>query len=352
MISNMNGSYPSAVSVCIAARNESPTIRAAIDSIRAQRFPIGRKPEIEVIVFANACTDNTAQIVRGLARKQPDLLRLIETDVAGKPNAWNELRRAARHEYVFFVDGDVVVDPHAFHKILAMHAQRPDLVLLNGLNAWDVSKCDFLTRLSLPPDDEGIVLQTWQATICARLYGCWKKGLDDALLTAGYRNIPVDTIGADRWLRCVLDRAASRDTGIPVPALSEKRARTWAICRQALVYSVPPDWWRDKPRVRARLLHAQATLRYAFPECYEQKVPVGGHQPTSAAERIRQRFARVRTLLAAGGPHAILRGIMDVLAERRARRLFDRSQNVPLRISAENWISAGSSKVVADNAVR
>jgi hypothetical protein len=47
----------------------------------------------------------------------------------------------------------------------------------------------------------------------------------------------------------------------------------------------------------------------------------------------------------------VLRGVMDMVAERRAKRLFDRATRGPAGVSAKNWISAESSKVVADRAM-
>ncbi|HUI73658.1 MAG TPA: glycosyltransferase family 2 protein [Candidatus Acidoferrum sp.] len=92
------------ISAIIPARNEAPVISACIESL-------ARQPEIaEILVVDDHSTDKTADTVRGLIPKIPQL-RLIEADALpkgwiGKSHAVWIAAQQAKSEWLLFTDAD------------------------------------------------------------------------------------------------------------------------------------------------------------------------------------------------------------------------------------------------------
>ncbi|MEX2671404.1 MAG: glycosyltransferase family 2 protein [Phycisphaeraceae bacterium] len=97
------------ISVVVPAHNESDVIGRCLGAILSDA-DIG---ELDVVVVCNACTDDTAEIAR---RFGPDV-RVLETDVPGKPNALNMGDRVAQHFPRIYVDADVVMATEAVRQV-------------------------------------------------------------------------------------------------------------------------------------------------------------------------------------------------------------------------------------------
>ncbi len=102
----IEGDYTRMVSVLIPARNEEKNIAALIDSIINLEYK-----NIEVLVFDDQSTDNTADIVTGYSKTDPRI-RLIRSD--GLPGGWlgknfacHSLAKEAKGDFFLFVDADV-----------------------------------------------------------------------------------------------------------------------------------------------------------------------------------------------------------------------------------------------------
>ncbi len=85
------------VSVVITAYNASRWIAETLDSVLAQDFT-----DFEVIVVDDGSTDDTAQVVAGYAER----VCCIHRPNGGQPSARNVGIRAARGEYIAFLDAD------------------------------------------------------------------------------------------------------------------------------------------------------------------------------------------------------------------------------------------------------
>ena len=106
------------ISVCVPARNEERNIRACVESILAQDYP-----NFEVIILEDRSTDATGEILRSLAAhtvpaslRENDKLKVISgSDLpkgwAGKPHALFQASKAARGEWLCFVDADTFLSP-------------------------------------------------------------------------------------------------------------------------------------------------------------------------------------------------------------------------------------------------
>lgn len=102
-------------SVIIAAHNEEAVIGRCLDALAAQR----PEPPEEVVVSANACTDDTVRIAisRGA--------RVVDRPEAGKSAALNA---GEEHLHGFprvFLDADIVPPPHALASFGAVLAGSP-----------------------------------------------------------------------------------------------------------------------------------------------------------------------------------------------------------------------------------
>ncbi len=105
------------VSVLIPARNEAqsigPCIRAVLENVEV---------EIEVIVLDDASTDETADIVMGLATQSPNIKCLSGTPL---PSGWNGKQHAcwqlagyASHPLLLFIDADVRLSPDSIARLV------------------------------------------------------------------------------------------------------------------------------------------------------------------------------------------------------------------------------------------
>lgn len=121
---------PPPVSVLIPARNEELGIAACLDSVLASRHV-----EIEVIVLDDHSTDRTAEIVRGIAAKDPRV-RLepapaLPDGWCGKQAACFALSKLARHDVFTFIDADVRLAPDALAR-MALFLRSSGAALVSG----------------------------------------------------------------------------------------------------------------------------------------------------------------------------------------------------------------------------
>jgi glycosyltransferase involved in cell wall biosynthesis len=94
------------ISVCIPVYNGENYIRDAIHSALAQSYP-----NIEIIVQDNASTDNTWDVVHGLAQQFPQVsLQKNDYNVGMAPN-WNLAINRASGDYVMLLSADDFLEP-------------------------------------------------------------------------------------------------------------------------------------------------------------------------------------------------------------------------------------------------
>lgn len=196
------------VSVGVPARNEQPVIGQTLNDLLDQRLPSG--VELEVIVCANCCTDQTAQVVASLA-KVDSRVRLLETAIPGKSNALNLIKLEATGAELFFCDADVRPEPSAVTKLLQVLDARPDLAAV-GVKTLPLER----------PNRNWVeaVAGTWRKTHDARnLIGAFF-----AIRKARLPEFPLDVINEDTWLSYTL----GRDNYVLIPGVEVRQtmART------------------------------------------------------------------------------------------------------------------------------
>jgi glycosyltransferase involved in cell wall biosynthesis len=98
-----------AVSIIIPAHNEAAVIGRCLSAMLRDAAP----GELEIVVVANGCKDDTAAVARAVS---PDV-KVIETQTPGKSNAINVGDAAATGFPRFYVDADIALDISAIRRV-------------------------------------------------------------------------------------------------------------------------------------------------------------------------------------------------------------------------------------------
>lgn len=103
-----SGSEMFGASIVIPTYNRAPFLGPTLDSLRLLRVPPGCP--VELLVIDNNCTDGTAEIVAAAARGFPFSLRHVVETNQGLCHGRNRGIREARHEWLVYLDDDIVVN--------------------------------------------------------------------------------------------------------------------------------------------------------------------------------------------------------------------------------------------------
>jgi hypothetical protein len=135
-----------AVSVLIPARDEEATIGAAVEAALAS---VGMN--LEVVVLDDGSRDRTAEIVAGIAARDPRVRLETAPPLApgwcGKQHACAALARRARHPILVFLDADVRLTPTGLARATAFLETRGS-GLVSGFPRQETGT--FLERLLIP----------------------------------------------------------------------------------------------------------------------------------------------------------------------------------------------------------
>lgn len=122
--------FPPAISAIIVVRNGEAFLGEAIESILAQTYS-----DWELLIVDDGSTDNSAEIVRRFARRDPDRIRLLahpcgaNLGIAASRNAGIA---QARGRHVAFLDADDVWLPEKLAEQVAILDSDPELGLVYG----------------------------------------------------------------------------------------------------------------------------------------------------------------------------------------------------------------------------
>lgn len=117
----MDGSPARSISVVVPTHNRSERLPALLDALAPQ--------ESEVVVVANACSDDTVAALERRAAEDPRLV-VLEREQAGQLGALQAGVERAGGDVVLLLDDDVIAAPGLLAGHLAHHAARPGLVVL------------------------------------------------------------------------------------------------------------------------------------------------------------------------------------------------------------------------------
>ena len=111
-------------SVIIPARNEEDFVLATIKSVLEQSTDI----PYEVIVVDSASIDQTAKVAKDAG------VRVVHESIAGLPRAREAGRRAARGEYLLYIDADTTMPPDYLNRVDAALRKQPKAVGVTNPN--------------------------------------------------------------------------------------------------------------------------------------------------------------------------------------------------------------------------
>ncbi len=106
------------LSVLIPAHNEAQHIQACLAAVFASS-PLPDGVSAEVLVLANGCTDNTADLARAVAPPQGWQIRVLEQRQGGKLAALNAGDEAATGDILAYLDADVRLTPAVLPQLIA-----------------------------------------------------------------------------------------------------------------------------------------------------------------------------------------------------------------------------------------
>jgi hypothetical protein len=201
------------VTLAVPCRTDEPSLgRTLAEALASWRHtPRARTAALEVLVCLNgvggeraradleafatgAGTDVAAVDVDGREAALPPArgplaVAALVTCRAGKPIAWNVLRRVARGDVAIFADADVSFTPDAFGLLLDALEAHPDAALVSAKTTCAPRAGVFEAIMAAP---YGVDFPN----LSAQLYGARLPGLPAAM--------PEDLIEPERWLELVV----------------------------------------------------------------------------------------------------------------------------------------------------
>lgn len=104
------------VSVLIPAHNEASYIQNCLGALLASQ-PLDPPGSIEVLVLANGCTDNTAELARNHPPPEGWVIRVVEQQRGDKLGALDAGDAAALGNVLIYLDADVLVAPDLIRQL-------------------------------------------------------------------------------------------------------------------------------------------------------------------------------------------------------------------------------------------
>ena len=109
------GEWSPSITACVAVHNGAAHIEAKLGSLLSQDYP----PDlVEVLVYADGCTDDTVTLVAKVAARDPRVKLVEGTKRAGKPTALNHMRRIAKGEVLVMTDVRQPLSRNSFRSLV------------------------------------------------------------------------------------------------------------------------------------------------------------------------------------------------------------------------------------------
>jgi glycosyltransferase involved in cell wall biosynthesis len=141
------------ISIVVPAHNEGSVIARTLGAWVGD----SSSHELDAVVVCNGCTDNTAEIARRFA----PMVRVVETEVAGKAHALNLGDRVSRTFPRIYADADILITVDAI-RALARRFERGDVLAVAPTPEINLTGCSWSVRRyyeirsRLPSSREGI----------------------------------------------------------------------------------------------------------------------------------------------------------------------------------------------------
>lgn len=125
-----------AVSVVIPVHNIESYLPACLDSVLSQTLA-----EIEVICINDGSTDRTAAVLEAYGKRDERLIVLHQQSNKGQSAARNIGIALARGKYIYFMDGDDLLNRNALKALFeSAHSNDMDIIYFNGAAFFDTEE--------------------------------------------------------------------------------------------------------------------------------------------------------------------------------------------------------------------
>lgn len=212
------------VCVCVLAYNEQKHIADTIDAILAGNGDT----DFNIVVYANGCTDRTADVVNELCQTIPNL-RLRELPKASKSHAWTTAFTENVNPILFFSDGDVHPEHGSIGALKRCLDERPEISLVC---------CQLWPDLRGLPFEQCLTgflqIPLAQDFHIGNFYAVRRSHLFEKMAEKGLDGIPEGVVGEDEFLERL------------VPA------NAFLVAHQRVFYQPPvlKDYWKYLARMR------------------------------------------------------------------------------------------------------
>lgn len=189
------------LSIGILAHNESDLIAASLQSLGQQSLltSLDEKHSVEIIIVANGCSDNTADVARNTLKQieitHPTSLswRVCEVKEAGKSNAWNLFVHrfsAPDADFFYLMDADIKLHNYqTLEKMLKALVENPEYWIALDRPIKDIELKEnksWIDKLSVAVSKSS---NAGQLYICGQLYCGRAEALRNIWMPAG---LPVE----------------------------------------------------------------------------------------------------------------------------------------------------------------
>jgi glycosyltransferase involved in cell wall biosynthesis len=174
---SISHSRPALVSVVIPVYNRADTVAAAVQSALDQEYS-----PIEIIVVDDGSTHETAEVVARFG----DRVRYLRREHGGQALARNQGIRAARGEFVAFLDDDDLWVPGKLDAQMRVFEARPELALVYGRYSGfgEEAERDGEIHFEVSPSPLGLFRRNFIGTLtvvvrksCLESVGMFRQGI-------------------------------------------------------------------------------------------------------------------------------------------------------------------------------
>lgn len=185
---------PPTVSVVMPCFNAAKSIRGSVASVLGQSCR-----DLELLIVDDGSDDGTPSILAEL-QVQDGRLRLLSQRREGPSAARNKGIRAARGDFVAFLDADDLWEPETLEQLLAAIGEQPDAVLAYcGWRNWFADGRP--TRTHVPPDYEADGKLEFMLAHCPWPIHAVLVRRPDLLVSGGFDETLRTSEDYDLWLR-------------------------------------------------------------------------------------------------------------------------------------------------------
>lgn len=139
--------YPT-ITIVVPANNEEIVIEKTLNAILNLNYPTDK---IELLMFADNCSDNTATIIKNVINQkqyQPRNIKVIERKgTGGKAGVLNDALKIAHGQYMAVYDADAMPEENALYFLVEKILEDPQRYMASfGRNKTRNAKQNFLTK--------------------------------------------------------------------------------------------------------------------------------------------------------------------------------------------------------------